>query len=351
MEFRKLIQGGENTGNNSREGKLKTVKKLLQVFVSLGLGFFVFYLVYKHLDMEEMKRIFKTARWAFLLLPIALCLFSSYLRALRWNMLIETVDHKPAMKNTFCAVMVGYFFNHILPRAGEIARCGVLKKYEKVSMSELLGTVITERSFDLLVTFLIVLFTLVCEMEVFRDVLRSISLMDKIESFASNGYVWLGLLFVVVLLLFFRKKWKDTKIAQKLVEVSKGIWNGFKSFLKVKNKMLFMFHSVMIFFVYYLMLYFSFWMFDFTSKLSMEAGLVTYVFGALGMVVPVQGGIGTYEFMTIQALELYGITATQAGAFAILAHLVEIIVNCVVGFVCFLILPYIQGKGRKEGTM
>ena len=91
-----------------------------------------------------------------------------------------------------------------------------------------------------------------------------------------------------------------------------GLIKGLKSFVNVKNKPLFLFYSFFIFFVYFLMLYTSFWLFDFTAGLSYGAGLVTYVFGALGMIAPVQGGIGTYEFMTIQALGLYGISAVAA---------------------------------------
>jgi len=248
------------------------------------------------------------------------------------------------MKNTFCAVMFGYFVNHIFPRAGEVARCGVLKKYEKIPMSELFGTVITERAFDMLVTLLIVFFTVIAEFEVFRNILSDVHVWDKISGIFSNPIIWTIILAFVLGVVFFWKKISSWKVFQKGKEMGTGIWNGLKSFTKVKNKPLFLFYSILIFVIYFFMLYCSFWMFDFTEQLSMEAGLVTYVFGALGMVVPVQGGIGTYEFMTIQALMIYGVTATQAGTFAILAHLVEIIVNCVVGFGCSLVLPFINKK-------
>ncbi len=321
-------------------------KDILQIVISLGLGILVFYFVYKQLDLNEMRTIFHSAKWRYVVVPILLCLLSSWVRALRWNMLIEPVAQAPVIKNTFCAVMFGYFVNHIFPRAGEVARCGVLKKYEKIPMSELFGTVITERAFDMLVTLLIVFFTVIAEFEVFRSVLSYVHILDKISEIFSNPIVWIIILAFVLGISFFRKKISTWKFFQKGKEMGTGVWNGLKSFTRIKNKPLFLFYSIFIFVIYFFMLYCSFWMFDFTEQLSIEAGLATYVFGALGMVVPVQGGIGTYEFMTIQALMIYGVTATQAGTFAILAHLVEIIVNCVVGFGCSLVLPFINKKQK-----
>ncbi len=321
-------------------------KDIIQIIISLGLGILVFYFVYKQLDLNEMRTIFHSAKWGYVIVPILLCLLSSWVRALRWNMLIEPVAQKPAMKNTFCAVMFGYFINHIFPRAGEVARCGVLKKYEKIPMSELFGTVITERAFDMLVTLLIVFFTIVAEYEVFRNILSDVHIIEKISGILSNPIIWIIILAFILGVIFFWKKILTWKIFQKGRDLGKGVWNGLKSFTKVKNKALFLFYSIFIFVIYFFMLFCSFWMFDFTERLTIETGLVTYVFGALGMIVPVQGGIGTYEFMTIQALMIYGVTATQAGTFAILAHLVEIIVNCVVGFGCSLVLPFINKKQK-----
>ncbi len=322
-------------------------KDIIQLIISLSLGVLVFYLVYKQLDLDEMKSIIASAKWIYITIPIILCLLSSWVRALRWNMLIEPVAKVPAMKNTFCAVMFGYFVNHIFPRAGEVARCGVLKKYEDIPMSELFGTVITERAFDLIITLLVVFFTVVFEFDVFKDILANINLLDSLTSLLTNPYLWGAVITLGLLCFVLRKKIAQLSITQKIIEIGLGVWNGLKSFTQVKNKPLFLLYSVLIFFIYYLMLYFSFFLFDFTSNLSMEAGLVTYVFGALGMVAPVQGGIGTYEFMTIQALTIYGITQTQAGTFAVLAHLVEIVVNCIVGFGCSLVLPIIN-KEKKD---
>lgn len=326
-----------------------TLKDVIQLVISLGLGVLIFYLVYKGLNIAEMKGLISKANYSYLLMPIVLCILSSVVRALRWNMLIEPLGKKPSLRNTFCAVMYGYFINHLFPRAGEIARCGVLKKYEGISFTELVGTVITERAFDLIVTLLIVFTSVVVEFDVFKGVISQVSVFERIGSVLSSPLLWVCVA-AFVLLLFILRKWiNQLTLMGKIKKVMAGILNGLKSFTKVKNKPLFLVYSVLIFFIYYLMLYTSFKVFSFTSGLGPEAGLTTYVFGALGMLVPVQGGIGTYEFMTIQALLIYGISATQGGAFAVLAHLVEIIVNSVVGFGCSMALPFINRGKNQDG--
>lgn len=326
-----------------------TLKDVIQLVISLGLGVLIFYLVYKGLNIAEMKGLISKANYSYLLMPIVLCILSSVVRALRWNMLIEPLGKKPSLRNTFCAVMYGYFINHLFPRAGEIARCGVLKKYEGISFTELVGTVITERAFDLIVTLLIVFTSVVVEFDVFKGVISQVSVFERIGCVLSSPLLWVCVA-AFVLLLFILRKWiNQLTLMGKIKKVMAGILNGLKSFTKVKNKPLFLVYSVLIFFIYYLMLYTSFKVFSFTSGLGPEAGLTTYVFGALGMLVPVQGGIGTYEFMTIQALLIYGISATQGGAFAVLAHLVEIIVNSVVGFGCSMALPFINRGKNQDG--
>lgn len=329
-------------------GKI-TWKEILKVTISLGLGLFVFYLVYKELNMDDIKRYVHEAHWQYILLPILFCLLSSWVRALRWNMLIEPMGKTPAMKNTFCAVIIGYFINHIFPRAGEVARCGVLTKYEGISFSELVGTVVTERVFDLIITLLIVAATMFLEIDMFKGILQEVNLLDKMEGLLTSPILWCIVVALSLLAYLLRNRIKKLPFYEKIKGFAKGLWNGLKSSTKIKNKPLFVFYSILIFVMYYLMLYCSFWVFDFTKDLSPEAGLVTYVFGALGMIVPVQGGIGPYEFMTITALKLYNITETQGGTFAALSHLVEILVNCIVGFLCYLILPKINKDTEKKG--
>ena len=95
------------------------------------------------------------------------------------------------------------------------------------------------------------------------------------------------------------------------------------------------------------MLHFSFWAFDFSKDITFSQGLVIYVMGALGIIAPVQGGIGAWHFMTIQALVFYlgeGIIS-EAKAFALVVHSMQTIpvyIGC--GLIAYILLPIVNKK-------
>ena len=60
--------------------------------------------------------------------------------------------------------------------------------------------------------------------------------------------------------------------------------------------------------MYYLMTYLCFFAFEPTAGLSMLAGLVVFVFGGWGIVIPSPGGMGTYHFLAQTALSIYGVS-------------------------------------------
>ena len=88
--------------------------------------------VYRNYDMQEIQRTLKNGvNYWWILLSMIAGLASHLSRTIRWQMLIETIEKKTKLSNTFFAVMVGYFANLLIPRMGEISRCGVLSRYEK----------------------------------------------------------------------------------------------------------------------------------------------------------------------------------------------------------------------------
>ena len=73
------------------------------------------------------------------------------LRALRWRFLF-TPQTRPPLAAVTRALLVGYFFNSVLPaRAGEAARVVALHRSNGNSRAELAATVLVERVFDVVV--------------------------------------------------------------------------------------------------------------------------------------------------------------------------------------------------------
>jgi uncharacterized protein (TIRG00374 family) len=321
----------------------KKLKQAFQVLLSLFLGLFIFWLVYKDLDFQEIRGVLRQANYFWVLLPLLLGLFSHFIRALRWKMLIEPLGKTPKLLNVFCAVMVGYFANLLFPRAGEVARCGVIKQYEGISFSELLGTVIAERAFDLLVLLMITFSAVFLQLNVFiRFFETNPEVVYNLYAFITNPILWIIIGVSIIIIFIFWKQIKNSVLAQKGKNFLQKIWNGFKTFFRVKNKPLFLLYTVLIWIFYFLMFYLSFFAFDFTKGLSLLSGLSGFVMSSFGIVAPVQGGIGAFHFMVIECLQFYGVERFQAAAFAFVIHIVQTIMFLIVGFICFVSLSLIN---------
>ena len=116
--------------------KIVTIGLLIAFFVgTVGLNS-VLPVSYTHLDVYKRQ--------------VLVSLFSHFLRAYRWNYLLKPAGYTVKTSNAIGAVLVGYFANYGLPRMGEITRCTLVTRYDKVPFEVALGTVITERIIDTL---------------------------------------------------------------------------------------------------------------------------------------------------------------------------------------------------------
>lgn len=325
--------------------KVKKLKSILGFVVPLLLSVALLYYIYSGENLDEQIAYVKNSNFFWLLLPVLVAVISNLFRALRWKMLIKASGLQVSLGNAFLAVLVGYFANFILPRAGEVARCGVLKKYSGLSFTTVLGTVVTERIFDVIMTAIIMMLAFVLEFGMLSSLVEDANLPSKILSIITNPFVIIILLIMAVMLVLFFKLRNQSKLYAKGRESLRKFKVGMMSAKDVDNKFLFGLYTVLIFACYYLMLHFSFWAFDFTKDITFSQGLVIYVMGALGIIAPVQGGIGAWHFMTIQALTFYlgdGI-ASEAKAFALSVHSVQtILVYIGCGLVAYVLLPILN---------
>ena len=262
--------------------------------------------------------------------------------------MIEPLDHKPRLLNTFLAVMVGYLMNLALPRMGEISRCGVLSRYEKISFTKLFGTVVTERLIDMMMLLfftLVVLLTQFGQLISFLD--KNPEIQQKAVAIFTSTYLWGAVILAMLIVFFYRRALKNTSVYKKIESTLKLFKEGFNSVRRMKKKWAFIAHSFFIWLMYYLMLYVVFFCFDFTSGLSPLAGLTTFVLASYGMVAPVQGGIGTWHFMAKEALSIYGVPNEDGIVFALLMHTTMTAMLIVVGLISFFILPFLNRRTEE----
>jgi len=324
----------------------KKVLKILKYLAFFAAGAIIFWFIYKDQDIERIKTILSNdVNYTWVWVSLFLGLLSHISRSARWNLMIEPLSHKPRLLNTFLAVMVGYLMNLVLPRMGEISRCGVLSRYEKISFTKLIGTVVTERIVDLIMLFV---FTVVVIFTQFGQVLgflhKNPGIEENVRSIFSSPFLWGGLVGVVIVFYIYRKTLKNSLAFRKIESLITLFKEGIISVKSMKKKWAFIGHSFFIWIMYYLMLYVVFFSFDFTSGLTALAGLTTFVLASYGMVAPVQGGIGAWHFMTKESLAIYGIANEDAIIFALLVHTTMTVMLIVIGIISFLVLPFINRR-------
>lgn len=288
----------------------KTIQ-FLKYVLPFALGVYLIWFIFNSLTPKETETVFRAMKkanyfWIFIFLILAF--LSHVSRSLRWMNLLETVGKKPRFLNSFFCVFIAYFMNMILPRAGEAARCAYLAKYEGVSFEKSLGTVVAERIVDVLFLFIIILITLYLQLDLvkvyFLDWKQLIS--KRIEGINSIYFIAIFLLLMFVLFVVY-KMVKSTGFFAKISSFFKGFSVGLKSVFATKKKWNFLFHSVFIWLMYLGMIWVSFFAFEETSSLPIEACLTTFVLATLAIIIT-PGGIGAYPLAVMQALLLYGIS-------------------------------------------
>jgi uncharacterized protein (TIRG00374 family) len=324
----------------------KTIKNIIQITLSLALGIFIFWYVYKDQNLGEMISELSHTHIIWLIIPMIIALLSHFIRAVRWKMLLDPLGKKVNVWNVFGAVLVAYFMNYIFPRAGEVVRCGVLKQCEKVPFSEALGTVIVERSVDLIVELLAIILAVALQYDMILLFFEKHNLTNGLLSLINNPWLWISGVLIVVILFLFRKRLAQTGLYHKVIELGKNIWRGIKSISRMENKGLFIFYSIMIFVCYYLMYYLCFFAFDFLDGYGPLCGLAGFIMGSFGIIAPVQGGLGAWHFMVINTMTLYGLGEYEAGTFAFIVHGGQTILQLISGFIALIALN-IFNKRRK----
>ncbi len=322
---------------------------ILKFVVFLGLGIFITWLSLKDLsdtERHEIVKAFRTANYNWVILGIGLGICSHILRALRWMMFMEPMGYNVQFRNSFYAVMIGYLANLAFPRLGEVTRCGILAKYEKIPFNRSLGTVITERAIDMLIFFLLFALMIVTQIGTIRDFLDETIYPKLAEKFGALHYsriIWLTalslLMFFVLIIWIFRHKLQKFKLFQKVKSLVIGFWEGLKSLTLIKRPWLFIIYSFSIWGLYFLMLYVCFFCFPTTSDLSLGAGLSALVLGSIGIMIT-PGGIGLYPALIQETLKLYGIALVTGLALGWIVWTTQTLMILILGSVSLLMLSF-----------
>jgi uncharacterized protein (TIRG00374 family) len=300
----------------------KILKNAMKIVLPLLIAGGLLYWMYRDFDFAEARRIFLDEMniwWLFAsLIPITL---SHILRGLRWLITLEPLGYRPKTGDSIDSIFVAYASNVLVPRVGEVSRCAVLTKYDKVPFSKALGTLVAERLIDMLLVLLFVCVMLLTQLDVFLSLFAQTGTNEA--SFAelfSSPKTYAIIAAVVVACVALWIPMKKTRLYAKVKQAIGGFVDGLLSLKTMNRKGLFLLYTIGIWVGYFLEFYLAFFCFPFTAELTVVQGLVIFAAISLAIVIPTPNGAGPWHFVVISMMTLYGVSNTDASSFALIVH-------------------------------
>ncbi len=310
----------------------KTKKRLSLILPLIFGGGLVWYL-FTIIPPKTLLEYFKKANYWWIALGLFFGILSHLSRAYRWKFMLEPMGYSPTFTNSVLAVLIGYFVNLAIPRAGEVSRATVMANYEHIPFEKGFGTIVAERIADLVMMFFIIGITLLIQFEFIYQLLK--------ENF-SPVKISLTVIIVMIGSFFFLRYVKKSKkgFGGKIKNFVKSLVEGITSIFRMKNKWAFIVHTVFIWTMYILM----FWAtIPAIEGLSVPFGgvLVGFIAGGFS-IATTNGGVGLYPLAVSGAFTLFGVPEEPSTAFGSVMWAAQTVMVIVFGGLSFLLLPILN---------
>lgn len=325
----------------------KSFLSILKYAFFLGLGvFLVWWSIHKMDDKnwEDCKKALQSANYA-LFIPVFFIISASHLsRAMRWRILMKPMGYSPGLRNTFFAVMIGYLANLAIPRLGEVLKCTILGKYEKVPPDKLVGTILVERLVDVICLGIVFGVAIVTQASLIgqyaKDTINKYFLKGGPAALLSRLLVLVLVIAVIVVIMrLIFKQFKENSVVARIKILFGGVRTGIASIKNLQNKSAFIGHSIFIWCCYLGGTYLGFFATAGTDTLPVASVFPVLAFASIGMIIT-PGGIGSYPLMIKQVMMLYNVEAGIAWANGTLQWIAQTVIILVVGFISLALLPY-----------
>lgn len=244
---------------------------------------------------------------------------------------------------------MSYAANLVLPRVGEVSRCGILAKYDNISFAKSLGTVVTERLIDVLCMVFITGTTFLLQMPVFLTFFRETGTkIPSIMHLFTSVWFYIILFCVIGIIVLLYYLMRALSFFQKVKGIALNVYEGVMTLRSVKNIPLFVLYTALIWLCYFFHFYITFYCFGFTENLDMMAALVMFAAGTFAVVVPTPNGAGPWHFAIISMMVLYGVNVTDAGIFALIVHGVQTFLVALLGIYGLVALQFTHRSFHKR---
>ncbi len=309
------------------------LNKIGKVLLPLLLAAAILWWMYRHVAWADIQAaVTGEMRWSWMLWSMPFGVLAQVFRATRWRQSLHAMGEHPRLSTSIHAVFISYASSLVVPRIGEVLRCGILKRWDGVRFTGSVGTVVSERVVDMLIMLLLTLVTVVSQIPVFASFLSrtGMSFAALLSGFTTTGYVVTtvcGLVTLFVAIFFGRRL--------RVLSHTRGMWSqlmeGILSVRRVKGRWLFLARSLAIWVCYYLHFYLTFMCFQFTEGLGPLCALVAFVVGTFAVLVPTPNGAGSWHFAVKTVLVLYSVDGTDAALFVLIVHTLQTLLVALLG--------------------
>lgn len=328
-----------------------TIKKTLKYLASAAVAVLLLWFSFRDVEWASFAAVLKECHWGYVALSMAAGSFAFLLRALRWRRLLMPIDESISTLTTFNGVNIGMISNFVFPRIGEFVRCGVITRRsapvdpehpdkKKASYDKVLGTVVLERSWELLVMLLLLAVVVVAGFKRFGGFFVE-QIWNPMAQRLDFSIWWIVALLVAVCVAGLWLLWchrESNAFCSKVWGIFRGILQGFASCLKMDKKWLFFAYTACIWLTYWLMAASTVWAAPFLEHLDIIDALFLSLVGGIGFAVPVPGGIGAFHFVISLALSMvYGIPMEMGIVYATLSHTSQAITQIFFGAVSYVV--------------
>jgi glycosyltransferase 2 family protein len=336
-----------------------TMKRLSSIFKYVfffGIGVFLVWWQFHKMTPDEF-RIFRNAianAHYWLVFPVIVIALTSHLsRAMRWKILIEPLGYKPSLFNVFSSLMAGYVVNTFVTRVGEVVKCTLLGKYEKIPTEKLIGTILVERIFDILCYFVFIAITILVQFQLVLDFLRSDDLAGIAKK--NNGHAFLIKIVVIVLVITavviiirrLQKKHINNPVMVRFKSFMAGIKEGIATVKKMKGRRWFLFHTCLIWSMYLLQIYVGFLAINELSHLGISAACSVLTLATIAMII-MPGGLGAFPTVVSLILVLYNVDKTIGYAFGFVMWGATTFITIFFGLLFTCLMIY---RNKKNNTL
>ncbi|MGM9674615.1 MAG: lysylphosphatidylglycerol synthase transmembrane domain-containing protein [Bacteroidaceae bacterium] len=328
----------------------KLIKYVAKILLPLAMATEILWWMYRDFAWDDFREaLAHDMNWTWMWLSFPFGISAQVLRALRWKQVLAPMGEHPRRCTSSAAIFISYASSLVVPRVGEVLRCAILRRYDGVSFTRSVGSVVTERVIDMTMILLLSVATVLFQIPVFIRFCRQtgMSADSLLGQFTTTGYLVTALCFLGILLtgiLLVRR----FSVAMRTKGLLCDLRDGLLSVAKVDNPALFLAYSVGIWLSYFLHFYLTFFCFGFTAPLGITVALVAFVVGCFAVIVPTPNGAGPWHFAVKTVLVLYGVEATQAATYALIVHTLQTLLVAALGVYAVALLAVVRRKGIPE---